>query len=296
MFLTDGKYRREDPNSYGSRIQNKVENIQVFTDKSNFAQLLFDLQKSYCLPDSISIQIHDNNDKILQYALTKHKYVILKPSNGYAADGVQIFSNHDPDVVSLIKQHIQNYRTYQTWIVQEYLYDPLLFRGRKFHLRMYVLVLHTSQFNRAYFYPEGFIYAARTKYGHPSDAMNHLKDKTRHITNISTGGESFIFPEQWPNAAEAENIVFEMAKMCKDVVGSALKNIDLSCASNHANAICYDTLGLDVMIQKNGDIRILDFNSGVGFNSPSNQWRRKFFKNTMDLVLESNTKTIWIRL
>ena len=82
VFLTDGQYRREvmlDQNSHGSNIKNKIEGTQIFTDKAQFADLLLKLQKNHCLPDTISI----NSDQNIEHALTKYRYVIIKPSSGY---------------------------------------------------------------------------------------------------------------------------------------------------------------------------------------------------------------------
>lgn len=74
-------------------------------------------------------------------------------------------------------------------VVQQYLSRPMLIRGAKFDLRLYVLV---TSFNplRVYIYQDGLVRFASVKY---NEDINYLSDRFMHLTNYSINKTSATY-------------------------------------------------------------------------------------------------------
>lgn len=74
-------------------------------------------------------------------------------------------------------------------VVQQYLSRPMLIRGAKFDLRLYVFV---TSFNplKIYLYPDGLVRFASVKY---NDDINYLSDRFMHLTNYSINKTSATY-------------------------------------------------------------------------------------------------------
>ena len=64
----------------------------------------------------------------------------------------------------------------RTFIVQKYIERPMLYRGRKFDLRHFLLLTCTNGILKAYWFPEGYLRTASSHYSlrTPADQMVHL--------------------------------------------------------------------------------------------------------------------------
>lgn len=74
-------------------------------------------------------------------------------------------------------------------IVQQYLSRPMLIRGAKFDLRLYVLVTSYNPL-RVYLYSDGLVRFASVKY---NDDINYLSDRFMHLTNYSINKTSATY-------------------------------------------------------------------------------------------------------
>ena len=66
----------------------------------------------------------------------------------------------------------------RTYIVQKYIYKPMLYRNRKFDIRCYVLVTVINNRLQAYFYREGYLRTSVSEFD-----MDNIKDRFIHLTN-----------------------------------------------------------------------------------------------------------------
>jgi tubulin---tyrosine ligase len=66
----------------------------------------------------------------------------------------------------------------RTYIIQKYLYKPLLYNNRKFDIRCYLLVTNINTNIQAYFYKEGYLRTSCTEFN-----MSNIQNKFIHLTN-----------------------------------------------------------------------------------------------------------------
>ena len=86
--------------------------------------------------------------------------------------GIRIFSS-----LRAIEDHLRQRRPGSQWVVQKYIEGPLLLDGRKFDIRLLVLV---TPDHKVYMYRDSYVRTASGKYD-PSDAS--LEDKSIHLVN-----------------------------------------------------------------------------------------------------------------
>ena len=66
----------------------------------------------------------------------------------------------------------------RTYIVQKYLYRPMLYKNRKFDIRCYVLVTVFNNNIQSYLYKEGYLRTSCSEF-----SLNQIDDKFIHLTN-----------------------------------------------------------------------------------------------------------------
>ena len=74
--------------------------------------------------------------------------------------------------------------TIKSFIVQEYLANTFLYKGRKFDIRHYLMITNTEGTIRGYFYREGYIRTSSFKYS-PDNVKSLV-----HLTNDSIQKQS----------------------------------------------------------------------------------------------------------
>ena len=95
---------------------------------------------------------------------------IVKPPGKNNGSG--IFVINDPDDIPMTPSD-------ETVLVQRYITNPLLVRGLKFDLRLYLLITSIDPI-KLYMYEDGLVRFATREF---SLDQEHLGDKFRHLTN-----------------------------------------------------------------------------------------------------------------
>lgn len=120
----------------------------------------------------------------LEYYLMKTgHYFIAKPSNGRQGDGILLIKN---------KQDLLTWkaRPIEEMVVQEYVHRPLLLYGRKFDLRLYVVITSIDPFI-VFMNTEGLARFCTEKYQDPSPL--NIGNSCIHITNYSLNKRNLNF-------------------------------------------------------------------------------------------------------
>eukprot|EP00041_Stephanoeca_diplocostata_P015169 m.287725 g.287725 ORF g.287725 m.287725 type:complete len:465 (-) comp19952_c0_seq1:208-1602(-) len=186
---------------------------------------------------------------------------IWRPEGGFSGDGVEVVT----DQISLEvawKNHSRVVKSgggrgkHTKSLLSWYMVNPELLDGKKFHLRLYFLVVCTSREKRAAFFHEGEIAHAKKAYK-PSDWGN----KDIHDTHF-TWSKDCRFPRDYPKGPEAAADVVKkarniMTRVCECVMPHVDKYRECD--------VGFELFACDFMVDSTGKVILLEVNFKPGF-------------------------------
>jgi len=212
---------------------------------------------------------------------------IIKPQNSCCGRGISIVRSYDQ-----VKKKLKN--STAGWIVQDYISNPLLLRGCKFDLRLYVCVTSYDPL-RIYLFHDGLCRISTRKYSLTKDS------RFVHLTNFSVHKKSKSFIKNSDADADGEGHKWSLpalrrflkergiddTKMWEDTnaliiktilsVESKVNQLTKKSLSTKEN-ILFELLGFDVLIDENLNPHILEVNCGPSLSASS----------PLDLKIKSN--------
>lgn len=192
-YFTDDQLVNHFPSCYQiSRKDNMTKNIKKFRTEMHHAKdpigrknkygdfLYLDLiAPTYLLP-------FDFNNFVEEFK--KHGGLwIVKPCNGCQGQGIFLVNQLEQarrwqeKALAEVAVSVQESEAYQGYLVSRYVANPLLIDGKKFDLRIYVLVTSFKPL-RCYFYRQGFCRFCAIRYS-PNPA--NIDNKFMHLTNVA---------------------------------------------------------------------------------------------------------------
>jgi len=244
----DGKYyydRKYD--KYTSILKNIINDEKKrITEKSRLFKNLGN--KSY-IPQSFTFKYFEEFKKISQKLISDDKAWIFKPDKAYAGEGIFILKKKDfPKIKFSPKPY---------WTMQEYVEDPYLIDGKKFHLR--VIYLYRPKEN-------GFMFKYVPLYLAKKDfVLDKFYDLDIHLSHYSKEQKPLYLHDLELTKMQCFNIIESIRKIILDL------NNELKKASCYPDSQrCYEIFGIDLMLTKNLDVKLLEVNSKLGFKEFSN--------------------------
>ena len=121
--------------------------------------------------------------KFKNYELTANNLWIVKPINLFSGMGIHFFKSLEEE----------NNRKHKNYIISQYIDNPHLINGKKYDMRLYVLVTGFQPL-RIYFYQEGILRIAAEKY---TLDIKTIGNKYKHLTNtaVNIGHKKFRKPK-----------------------------------------------------------------------------------------------------
>ena len=270
--------KRNHPSTKKCEIVNQLEDINILGNKKT--QYENHLKYYKTRPDYIPMTASFRRENIdtIQSLFEGTKKFILKPENSLSRNGVAIVRNH----LELI-QHLGNFPNYNAWIIQEYIDNPLLFNDKKFHFRVYVIYLQTSEYQAAYLGRKGFIYTANKQFRPDTIDNDVVLSGENAKENVFYTPEDFINKfgkKTWDN-----KIVPQFVKIARETMKSALEHLQCPAVKQK----CFKILGYDILIDKDFKCYLAEINArNVSYKYPNQEFRESFYKNILKLV-RSNT-------
>ena len=103
---------------------------------------------------------------------------VIKPGESTNRGTGITVSNELNEIAIKVNEKIIHQGAARTFIIQKYLYRPLLYQNRKFDIRCYALITCLNNNIQGYFYKEGYLRTSCQQYN-----INNITDKFIHLTN-----------------------------------------------------------------------------------------------------------------
>jgi hypothetical protein len=275
-------------NDSRTRIVNHYPNPSILTDKlqlTNLAQQKgYDFYpKSYILSKDTYNQVEELISAFSTSKTSKGKrdslFYLTKPYNEMKGSGIKFHTSLD----SIVKQYdIEENK--DTFFVQKYISNPLLYKGRKFDIRIHALLDNEGNI---YINKYGHIKTSSFKYKLPT-GKNDKTERLIHLTNNyvqSQNKETFgkyeegniLIPEDFDFYEKAFP---EFARIVKQVITDSqlYENRLKSSITNEVQF--YEFFGFDFMLDENYKVWLLEVNLNPGY-----AWHnRKVYKRMKEIT------------
>lgn len=174
-------------------------------------------------------------------------------------------------------------------VIQRYIQRPLLIDGYKFDLRVYLLLTGCDPM-RLFIHKEGLVRLATNKYSHPSSA--NLTDLYMHLTNYAINKNNPDFTYSSKGRSEFVGHKRSLKKLMEYLHGEGHDSVDLwgkicdlavkvmcmtqpllshlyrsSQANDPENKMCFQILGLDILLDHKLVPYVLEVNHTPSFNT-----------------------------
>jgi len=264
---------------------NHFVGMSSITRKNNLGRNLLRMRKQFAkeyrfFPDTWILPT-DLSDLKQQFSNSKNKTFIVKPDNGCQGKG--IFLVRDVEKVPV------DFST--TYVAQRYIHKPFLLDGFKFDLRLYVLVVGCDPL-RIFLHRRGLVRLASEQYVEPTG--KNLQQSMVHLTNYAINKMNPNFEENTnPDDAQDghkrswEAVQAHLRTLGHDVetlmeeiedliiktliaVQPSLSHFYHSCQPDDLeNAMCFEILGFDVMLDHKLQPWLLEVNHAPSFATES---------------------------
>jgi hypothetical protein len=207
--------------------------------------------KSY-IPESYIY--NQNNYTKFKNIIKNNEIYIIKPESEFARKGMAIINNFQ-DIDTHIKKEVKN-----GWIFQKYIKNPLLYKNKKFHIRIYTLVIKKKNMLYAYIHNIGYVYLANENF-----TLDSL-DFDIHMTgakycNVHTFNDYINY--------FGKDSFMNIWKQIKYIVKDSVDNFDsIKTFNSINNNTSFHLFAYDILIDSNQKAYLLEINNGIiGFES-----------------------------
>lgn len=237
------------------------------------------------------------NDNILfRSEMKKNKDVwILKPVMGSKGEGIEIVTTYN-EVESFTNKldhkacgldGIEKLRL--TYAAQKYIPNPLLIDGKKFDLRLYVLVL-SYQPLVCYAYRGGFARFSKSKF-----TMKDF-DPMIHLTNVAIqGNDTKLDVSDIRKKLEAMHGAEKTNKLFNEIISLFLNTLQSAAKPIIQDQHCFELYGYDVLIDDNMKPWLLEINASPSMQASSLQdydFKYTMIGETVDLAMMTRGKSV----
>ncbi|KAG3016267.1 hypothetical protein JG687_00002536 [Phytophthora cactorum] len=226
--------------------------------------------------------------EVRQTLENENKTWIMKPSATNKGAEVNVIKNFKK-----LRSIVNEWTDIREWVVQEYIQRPLLLRGRKFHIRVYVLAVGGL---KVYVYQHCLVLCALEQY-READTDNNYS----HITNTfqQQSHPDFVESECVLLLDDIENILAEQgiadaagkkANVLADIGQITAETFDaykgeFSVFQPLPN--CFEIYGVDFMVDEDFNVWLLEFNPGPDFKQTGDRLHfviRDLMADTLSVV------------
>lgn len=266
------------------QLINHFPNPEVLTNKARLTETLTSRVENYKSFYPETYILKNNNEKDLENFISKFSkdskgskdMWIVKPSNLRQGLDIKIHDSLDSITNFILENEKDNTKT-DEYVVQKYIKHPLLYQGRKFDVRIHVLL---DEHMNIYIYPLTLCRTVGRKYT-PELTGNWREDKYVHITNHSLQKYDKLYYSKYEKSNIIllkdmkieglnlyENFIPIWSSIIKKILKSSedllLKNLPINNKKHF-----YELFGFDFIIDDNLKTWLLEINLNPGLDYDS---------------------------
>lgn len=257
-------------NSKDVNYINHITDYNIFGDKYRHYDLL--LKKLQKKPNFIlkTYLFNKNNLYKLDEVIKSKKIWIIKPQNDYGRHGVKIITN-----INQIYNWVNKNGKFNEWILQNYVDNPYLINNKKFHFRIYALIVKKNKKIKCYVYNKGFIYSAGIPYNiNIIDDKSHLSGEDNKTRVTVFDKKHFLYKDVWH---KIKNVVrYSVLPLKDEIICPNKKN-------------CYKMLGFDILIDENKNLFLAEINARlISLKYPPPNFKKDLYNSILNTVYKNN--------
>ncbi len=262
------------------KIMSQIAGLEVIGNKKNL-YLTMKRHKPKSIGDYIpKTYLLDPSDTENLREIFDGRKFIVKPEDRECRKGIFVTKDYrdfceklKDKILKEKKEQLVKKRPPGDWIIQEYIENPLLYEGKKFHLRPYVFLIKRNGMLNVYVYNELQMYFAGDTYKEDNPA-----------SFLSEGGEEYekrIFPKDFYKYYGPENISYIYAQIYK-IVDDTTKPLSQVIPDSGGDA--YKFIAYDILIDKEYKCHLAEVNHRyIGMNYHSQYFNPCLYKNLMNV-------------
>lgn len=255
---------------------NRGRGIYIFNDLSDLEFLVKDISRSY---------INNNYSSSRSPLRSRSPIVRNNESFSYQNNISTINLNNSVDLETVNKNSIENcsFKIDQSYlnklsltsniVIQKYLEKPFLYNGRKFDIRIWVLLTNNLS---VYYFKEGHLKACSVKYN-PNDLDNFIhftnysvQKKCKEFAKFEIGNEiSFKTFQNYLNSIGTnKTIKDDILPQIKEIITLSMKSVKYK-INISGKKYCYEVFGYDFILDSNLKVYLLEVNTNPGLEESS---------------------------
>jgi len=161
--------------------------------------------------------------------------------------------------------------SYDTVLVSDYIRNPLLFKGRKFHIRIFYIIVYENSTLKTYLFKDSYFMTAAKPF-----ILDKFDDKDIHDSHFDTTDDFYPYDTSLNTENIGQEITPEMrAKLWQDIrdIMTKMSNLlvygetGVKLYDNHKNGFKIE--GVDIMVLDNMQPILIECNTKPGFKVKS---------------------------
>jgi GNAT superfamily N-acetyltransferase len=225
-----------------------VDKVKLHVNMKNAEPQVYKehLAKSYVIEDKKDIDL-----AVAKIGDCKTPYII-KPTGKGALGGIGIAICSKQDLRALIDKS-----RFKQFLISEYIDNPMLFEGRKFHIRRYMLVIANGKKLKSDWklWKRGKIMTAKLPY-----QQSNYHNPDIHDTHMKSTDDNYFTPEHLPDRKFEESFEKQTSEIC-----SGLFHLVSDIKSVPEADDAYEIFALDLLPDDKGNLYLLEVNEKVGY-------------------------------
>ena len=288
-YAQGGKYLRDkslwDIKAFLSNRPNR-QKLDITEKDKHYRLVSPELRESFLLPQyRFTLSPKFNPDNLKSFIL-KNGVTILKPTDGFGGKSIYVIKDFDSflrvikDLKKIKKKdHWSTKKTRKNegitglyWVLEKYIDNPHLYKGKKYHFRIYYIIDRDGE---AYIYNKFRIAHALKNY-----VKDNYTDQDIHDTHfIKRVKDEFIFLNDFLKAKDYK----ETVEAVKILFNNISKHLKVFCYDN--NIKCFQIFACDLMLDSDLNLKLIELNTNPGFN-PTLKMAEEVLENCMYHIVD----------